>query len=568
MIEQKAASSIQNKNNPDQGGFVLQVQDLNIRSRNGEKLVSGISFQIESRELVILTGPNRPVLSALLKTIAGIGRLNDGKIQVDGLDLYSNLKAFTPNIGFVPAENGLHPKLTVYEILQYEARLRLPKGTKKELILNRVDEVLVDMALENVTNQIFERLSSLQKCLVSICVEILSKPGLLFVEPFEEMLDPSEQVQITTRLHDLAKKGYTIVQASQISKCIMLADKVIVLAPDGSLAWFGPVDEALEFFYSISDDKRELNGSFGFVEILGMLNRNEMGGGKAWGERFKTHPAYQKYVDDVLHNRLPDIQLQDRPLTRFRGAAKEKLPPPIIKQTSMLSKFFLLVGRGARLLVRERAVLFMLLAVPLVASIDFLLISPQMSDPLLGDPGLPPIALGLLIFISMLLSGMLFQNEIINERKLYWRENRTSSMALPYIFSKIWLVAILALYQGLVWSVIHYLATGMMGGMRVIPFYWVTLTLVSFIGGILGLIASTLAKTSQAVSALILLMVVPQLILSGSLIPLSQLSPRRGPSHWSIPLDMLSNRCLLPAGMGGILPRMFAGSFRKPSAAS
>ena len=49
MIEQKAASSIQNKNNPDQGGFVLQVQDLNIRSRNGEKLVSGISFQIESR---------------------------------------------------------------------------------------------------------------------------------------------------------------------------------------------------------------------------------------------------------------------------------------------------------------------------------------------------------------------------------------------------------------------------------------------------------------------------------------------------------------------------------------
>ena len=57
---------------------------------------------------------------------------------------------------------------------------------------------------------------------------------------------------------------------------------------------------------------------------------------EGYTKRFKDNPAYQKYVDDPIHNRYPDLLLQTRPLLRIRlrSASKEKLPPPIVPRAT------------------------------------------------------------------------------------------------------------------------------------------------------------------------------------------------------------------------------------------
>jgi ABC-2 type transport system ATP-binding protein len=79
---------------------------------------------------VVLTGPTRPAKSRLLRALAGVGPKPSGEILIDGVDLYAYRKLFAPHIGYVPSRPVLHPALTVQEILDYEARLRMVENHK------------------------------------------------------------------------------------------------------------------------------------------------------------------------------------------------------------------------------------------------------------------------------------------------------------------------------------------------------------------------------------------------------------------------------------------------------
>ncbi len=86
-------------------------------------------------------------------------------------------------------------------------------------------------------------------------------------------------------------------------------------------------------------------------------------------------------------------------------------------------------------------------------------------------------------------------------------------MLLPYILSKVWLVGVLAIYQGLVWTIIH--SFGKLGGaggaQSLLPF-GITLVLLAFVGGVLGLIVSASSKTLVKTTGWVLLLTIPQLL--------------------------------------------------------
>jgi ABC-type multidrug transport system permease subunit len=194
------------------------------------------------------------------------------------------------------------------------------------------------------------------------------------------------------------------------------------------------------------------------------------------------------------------------------------LPPPIIPRANAAQKLMLLIRRTTRLLWREKTVFSMLAIPPLIALVDFVLSSTARSE-----PAQAPIIFGVLVFLVLLTSGLVVQNEIFKERVVYQYENRTRTLLLPYVLSKVWLVGILAIYQGLVWTIIHFVATGMAEGLPILLPYGITLFLVAFTGGMLGLIVSAVSKRAMTTTNWLLLFTVPQLILSGSTIPVSNL---------------------------------------------
>ena len=498
---------------PGPNGVLLQAKGLTIRTRAGVSLLSDISFHIEPGELVALTGLTRSGRSILLQSLAGVMEPASGEILIDGVDLYANLKAFRPAIGFVPAEFALPQNLTVAEILQDAARLRLPRRASAHDRKQRVLTLLEAMGLTNVTDRRVGSLSEAEKRRLSTAVELMGSPKLLLVDEPAEPLTPFEEVQITILMRELSRQGLTIIQVNARSRSAGVSDKIIFLAPGGFLAWFGPADEAYVYLKSLIP-RGMVKDLFGLQEALEILVNPQLQDGIEWAKRFKDHASYEKYVDDPLHNRYPDLLLQTRPLLRIRlrNSSKEKLPPAIIPRASAAQKFILLIRRNFRLLWREKTAFSMLSIPPLVALIHFVLSSTAQLNPVVGDPDRPPIVFGLLAFLVVLTAALLVQNEIFKERAVYQREHRTSSLSFPYILSKVSLAGILAIYQGLVWAIIHFTATRMAGGLEVLVPYAITLSLVAFIGGILGLMVSALTRTAMSTTSWVLLLTLPQLL--------------------------------------------------------
>lgn len=509
------------------GGVLLRAKELTIGTRTGENLLSDISFHIEPGELIALTGVGRPGKSILLQSLAGLMKPVSGEILIDGVDLYANLKALRASIGYVPAEFALPPMLTVTEIMEDGARLRLPRRTTGTDQRQRILTLLDTMGLTQVADRRAGLLNPAEKQLLSMAVELIGSPGLLLLDQSAEPLTPFEEVQITILLRQLSRQGLTVIQADQRARSAGLSDKVIVLAPGGGLAWFGPANEAFVHFQTLVP-RGVAKDLFALKEAIELLANPQADHGTDWAKRFKAHEAYQKYVDDPLHNRYPDLLLQTRPLLRLRlrNSSQEKLPPPIIPRANALQKLILFVRSNARLLWRDKTVISMLTIPPLIALIEVVL-----SSILQSQPERAPIIFGVLVFLVLLTSASLVQNEISKEQIIYQYESRTMTLLLPYILSKVWLAGILAIYQALVWTIMHLIATGITTGIQDLLPYGITIFLIAFIGGMLGLTVSALSKRTRRTANWLLLFTVPQLIFSGAIIPVANLR---------FPLNLLS----------------------------
>src|SRR6266487_2690845 len=537
-IKTVMADPIQNDGErfPGTKGVLLQAKGLTIQTHAGVNLLSDISFHVEPGELVALTGLSRSGKSTLLQSLAGLLKPASGEILIDGINLYANLKAFRSSIGFVPSEYALQQNLTVTEILQEGTRLRLPRRASHHDREQRMRTLLKTVGLTHVTDRLVGLLSTVEKRRLSIAVELIGYPGILLLDKSTEQLTPFEEVQITTLLRELSRQGLTIIQVDERSRSAGLSDKVIFLAPGGLLAWFGPPDEAFIYLRSLLP-RGVVKDLFGLKEALEILGNPQLHEGIEWAKRFKANEAYQKYVGDPLDNRFPDLMLQTHPLLRIRlrNSSQEKLPPAIIPRASNTQKLILLIRRNARLMWRDKTVFLLIAIPPLIALVDFVLSSTTRFD---SDRA--PIIFGLIVFFVQLTSALLVQNEIFKERAVYQRENRIGSLAFPYILSKVWMVGILAIYQGLVWAIIHFIATGLTGGLQVLPLYAITFFLVAFIGGVLGLIVSAFSKTAMMTTNWVLLLTVPQLVLSGAVIPTASLTfpfnflSRLNPSRYAL----------------------------------
>src|SRR5687767_10232876 len=488
-------------------GVLLQAKDLTVRTRAGTSVLTELSFHIEPGEVVALTDLRQSGKSTLLQCLAGLIKPESGEVLIDGVNLYANLKAFRPIIGFVPAEFALHQSLTVTETLQDAALLHLPRSMRAQDRQQKVLRILDSVGLAQVADRRVGLLSNVEQRRLSIAVELMGYPKLLLVDYPSKPLSSFEDVQITILLRELSRQGITIIQVNPRSRSTGITDRILFLAPKGFLGWFGPADETLGYLKGFLP-RGVVKDLFGLQEALEMLVNPLETEGSEWAKKFKDHESYQKYVDDPLHNRYPDLLLQTRPLIRLRlrNSTSEKVPPAILPRAGVVQKLILLIRRNFRLLWREKAGILMLTVPPLVAFVHFLL-SPRRADSSLS------VVFDLFVFLVVLTAAMLVQNEIFKEKEVYRREQRTSSLLLPYILSKIWLVGLLAIYQGLVWTIIHSIGQiGSVAGSQALLSSGITLSLVAFIGGVLGLIVSALSRRTITSISWVLLLTVPLLL--------------------------------------------------------
>jgi hypothetical protein len=128
------------------------------------------------------------------------------------------------------------------------------------------------------------------------------------------------------------------------------------------------------------------------------------------------------------------------------------------------------------------------------------------------------ITLFLFALYGVLVGGVGQMREIVKEQDIYKRERLVNLKILPYVLSKVWVAGLLALYQTAWYVLIHFLAFDMPGGLLGVVLVYVTLTLSTMAGMMLGLFASALSPNANSASLLVIVLMIPQIVLGGALI--------------------------------------------------
>ena len=471
-------------------------------------LLKNISLSVGQNEFVALVGMSGAGKSTLMDAINGFRPATHGRVYMNGTDLYDNYNAFRDEIGNVPQKDIVHMELTAEQALDYAAQLRMPPDASRADRQQAVAETLDDLGLTFRKDVQISRLSGGQLKRVSIGVELLTKPRLFFLDEPTSGLDPGTEYEMMKLLRRLADQGRTIMIITHATKNVMFCDKAIILAKGGNMAFYGPPEDALEYFDHFRSDRERLEKDMEFDDIYRILEDTAKGAPEEWRERYLQSP-YARFTQ-------PQAALQQVTPKQDRGSRKHSG-----KRISALRQFFILSHRYLKTMIQDKASLILTLSLAPILGIMNFIWGNDLFDPVNGNAAKTMGVWFAVSIMGILVGYMGSIQELVKEKDIYKRERAVGLKILPYIMSKVWVGAALAFYQAffiLLFTIL--LAQPVVREPIGYIVLYMTLWLVIFCSFILGLLISAVSPNPNTAQLIMIATFVPQILLAGVLQPL------------------------------------------------
>ncbi len=244
-------------------------------------LLSDVTFGLAEGNLLAIIGPSGCGKSTLLRAVTGIRPASGGTVRYDGRDLYADYADLRYRIGMVPQDDVLHRQLTVQRALRFSASLRFADDVPRVERKNRVKEVLETLGLAERANQRIDTLSGGQRKRTSVALELLTEPSLLCLDEPTSGLDPALDREVMQELREMADRGRTVVVVSHNVLHLDLCDRVLVMCPGGTMGYFGPPENVLEFF-----------GAADYADVFEMITKDPA----EWTRRYRDSEHYWQYA--------------------------------------------------------------------------------------------------------------------------------------------------------------------------------------------------------------------------------------------------------------------------------
>jgi ABC-type Mn2+/Zn2+ transport system ATPase subunit len=210
----------------DSKGLKVDVIHLNKWVRKDLNILQDVSVAFQPREFIVVVGQSGGGKSTFVDAVAGYRPATPpSRVFVNDIDVYTQFDAIRNDIGYVPQKDIIHMELTVYQALNYAAQLRMPPDTSPEERHKRVMEVLQDLDLQHRQDVQISGLSGGQQKRVSIGVELLTKPGLFFLDEPTPARPRTETALMHLMRPAIRPHDRLITHAT---KNVMLKDKVIL----------------------------------------------------------------------------------------------------------------------------------------------------------------------------------------------------------------------------------------------------------------------------------------------------------------------------------------------------
>ena len=492
----------------DDGNVPFEAQELRVAVGDGGKqkvLLEGISFPLAERSMMAVIGPAGAGKSTLLNALTGKRPATTGSVYYDFRDLYANYDELKHRIGLVPQESVTHDQLTAKSALGYAAELRFPPDITETDRSQRVDEVLGELEMTQHANTRIVRLSGGQKKRVNIGLELLTKPSLLFLDEPTSPLDPHLKRELFGQMKRMTESGQSVVVITHDveSKLIDQCDRLIVLAPGGRMAYFGPPADGLKYF-----------AAGDWADVFQAFSDDPEAD---WSGRFRNSPEYLKYVANRMSVNPGQQQRQARP-------TDDEAKP---KQRGSLTQVFTMARRYARVLSVDRGYMAFAVALPIILGLLLRIIPSTygLGDGPDGNVGAQTLLL--ILVMAACLSGTANSiREFVKEREIYERERMAGLSAGAYLFSKVLVLGVISVVQALLIVIIGLAGMRMPAKAALIPGpplveIAIAVAALCVVSMLLGLVISTLVtKGDQTMPALVVVTMI-QVVLSGGVFALS-----------------------------------------------
>ncbi|GAA4881870.1 FHA domain-containing protein [Kitasatospora terrestris] len=518
----------------DTGDIDLDVEGLTVQVAGGRTLLDQVTFPVGQKSLLAVAGPSGAGKSTLLNALTGLRPADHGTVRYDGRDLYRDYAELRSRIGLVPQDDILHTQLPVRRALAYAAELRFPGDTAPAERAARVEEVIDELGLAQRADQVISSLSGGQRKRVSVALELLTKPSLLFLDEPTSGLDPGMDRSVMQMLRNLADDGRTVIVVTHSVLSLDLCDRLLLLAPGGKIAWYGPPGETLEHF--------------GYRHWPEAFEAFENERDRDWSGQFRSSPPYRRYIAGVTERPAAIPVPEPDPQAAVPAPAKPK-PRRWRKQVGTLCR------RYASALSADRTFLAVMIALPFVMG--------AMAHALAGSKLDESTALNALLILcvgGVLTGAANAVRELVKERTIYQRERAVGLSRSAYLCSKIIVLGTVTVVQSVVLTMVALAGVKFPPGTSgnfMPPLLEITLAvaLLSVTAMMLGLVISALVKKEEVTMPLLVLVAIVQVVFCGALLELNGV-PGLNQLSWLIP-----SRWALGAMASTIdLPRVVPGT--------
>ncbi len=236
-----------------QDGMRIDVLNMNKEVSDNHfgkriNLLKDITFSILPGEYVAIVGGSGAGKSTLVDTINGRRKGTSGFIYYDLNNFYRFEECYQKSIGYVPQQDIMHTDLSVYKTLYYYAHIKMKHKLSKSELNKIIYQALEDVFLTDKAKLKVSKLSGGQRKRVSIAMELLSDPKVLFLDEPTSGLSPDLDFEIMDLLQKLSQKGKTIVVITHNMENVDKCDKIVFLGNGGHLCYCGAPNKVFSFF--------------------------------------------------------------------------------------------------------------------------------------------------------------------------------------------------------------------------------------------------------------------------------------------------------------------------------
>lgn len=500
--------------------------------KNGESLVlvDNVSLTLPRGHFMAIVGPSGCGKTTLLKTIAGLNAETAGVLRWNGEELGDGHDFEPTELGYVPQFSIAYDPLTVDESVETATRLRVRTRGTAELD-QRIDRALEETGLTAIADRAVKVLSGGQKRRLGLAMELVSDPKILLCDEVTSGLDARSEREIVTLLHELSRRDGRIVLSVTHSLAHLERYDSILVLNEGRVAYHGP-PELMTHYFSVTDTE----------EVYPRLASQPA---ERWQQSWEKHR--EAYAEKIAKRRAQLVARGELVLPEEAAASESAAAapvPPLTSTPSVWSQFSTLLSRRWRIFFRDRAQVWLQLAILLCFPLLVSLFSDKANVPIRSlsemrqsdlmlemteqqnvrsDTLKAGSALSGMIMFQVVLLGLMGSNnaarEIAGERAIFEKEKLGGLRPVAYLASKFAFLACLVVAQSL-WMAIFVNFFSPFDGNFGQHALYLLLANGAMTAVCLGI--SALMKTAEQASLLSIYLVGFQLPLSGAVLALPE----------------------------------------------